>query len=135
MEFVFERVSEKDWKMYNSFKLSFNNRMLIANKYKCWTADKERNIYLILLGGGAFDSPEEYSLIWNNKKIHIFVYKEFVTSGLSESILHFRIENVIAPIELKQSKNELIEILNEAFACTVDCNCVIDFLAEPKFVN
>ena len=134
MAFVFERVSETDWELYNSFDLSFDDKKLIANKYKWWTVDMEREIYLILLGGGAFETPEVYTLIWNNDKIRILIEKKCVTNKFSNSVIHCRIESITAPETLKKDSNKLIEILIEAFACTIDCEYVIDFMAEPKFV-
>lgn len=135
MAFVFERVPETNWELFNSFDLSFDGKKLIASKYKWWTVGREREIYLILLGGGAFEIPEDYILIWNNNKIRISICdKKCVTNDSSEKVLHFRIENIIAPISLIQCCNDLIAIIKESFACYVDCNFVIDFFAEPKFV-
>lgn len=135
MAFVFEKVPEKYWEIYNSFELSFDGKQLTANKYKWWTADKEKDIYLILLGGGVFDTPEIYVLIWNNNKIKIEVTHKCVYNEKSESVLHYRIEKIIAPTALTQNINELSEIIREAFACMIDCDFVMDYFANPLFLN
>lgn len=135
MAFINEKVPENDWKLYNSFNLCYEDKRIVADKYKWWTVDRNKGIFFILLGGGAFESPESYILIWNSNKIKISITKECIKNEPSAFVVHCKIESIIAPITLKQKQEELLKILEEAFNCFMDCNFVIDHIARPNFVG
>lgn len=133
MAFIYERVAEKDWELYNSFNLIYDGKKLNANKYKAWTVDKERQIYLILLGGGAFEQPEIYAFIWKNQQIKVYISSKCIKNSDGQRTVHWNIENIVAPILLKPQKKMFIEDLKKAIDVYLNCNFIIDNIPEPNF--
>ncbi len=138
MAFISEWVQEKDWDLYNSFDFYFNHKRKLAHKNCYWTVDREREIYFIFSGGGNMDMPEEYSLIWKERKVRIerkagLAYE----SPSGENKLHMKIIKIVAEKSLEGKKDELIELIKEIFEfrCEGSQNLVIEYIVDPTFVE
>ncbi|CAH1204392.1 hypothetical protein PAECIP111893_02241 [Paenibacillus plantiphilus] len=142
MAFVYEKISEADRELYQSFNLRspFNGRPLETRK---WTIDRERNAYLISLGGqGTYNSdiPMFHTLIWNGNTINIDSFTTGIGDVSSGIEKFWKITKIEAPIDLYEKKDELIDLMKEAFdakgfAGSKDCVVSVhfDFIAAPEF--
>lgn len=67
MAFVYEIIPEKDHEFFNSMRLPnpVKKGYISITKGDCWCADRERNAYIIELGGGMYDMPYFIDLWWN----------------------------------------------------------------------
>lgn len=108
MAFVEEMVLEKDWKKYNSFALKYENCTLKADDFTNWYVDKESGIYFLFLGGGALERPQVYALMWNDKKVIIYVEEKTTNSEVYWSIFKIKADK-----ELEIYKDEIIEKIRE----------------------
>lgn len=135
MAFIYEKILEKDWDLYNSFNLSYGGKKLIANKYKYWIIDRERKIYYILLGGGAFERPIEYALIWNDEIIFIDIESKVVRCDDLEDKLHYSINRILAPLILEPKEGKLIELIEEVCSFNKDDKFIIHNIAKPIFIE
>ncbi len=135
MAMTFEKVPEKDWALFNSFQLKYEKEDVIASKHKCWVVDRERDIFFILLGGGTYDRPEEYALILNNKVIILDTTCRRVKGVDGNKILHWRIESVVVPSELKKKEKDILNILYELICVYSNCNFEIDYVSKPKYIG
>ena len=135
MAFVFEKVPEKDWELFNSFQLKINDRagILHADKYTWWVVDREREIYFICLKGGALERPAVYEIIWRGKKIRFHVEKKVQVTESSKA-LHWNITYVCAPKSLESNKNEIISLIKERAFFNQDDDFVLEKIAEPYFI-
>lgn len=108
MSFIKEYIPKKDeelfnlWKMYNYDKENIRK----WNPYDKWLADRERKIYFMHIGGSGNleQAPQQYNLIWDNKKIVIFIDNY---SGIHD----WNILKIYAPNELKLVETELITLI------------------------
>lgn len=123
MAFIEEIVPKEDWEKYNSFELKYDGQDCIVNekigRYLSWHVDRERDIYLIFLGGCANERPLTYALIWRKQKIIIDAEVRATIEYLgAESESHWYIKRIKATQEMSSYKNELIEIILEAVRAT-----------------
>ena len=145
MGFVYEKVPEADWELYNSFKLRNYDRngLKEANQFSQWTADRDRDIYFIFIGGVTLEMPEEYAIIWNGEKIIIYVERRSVVVNSTSREIQWSIDFISAPKLLMARKDELISIIEEvAYAAhdqkptiAIQYSFVITHIAEPSFVD
>ena len=143
MGFVYEKVPEADWGLYNSFKLRSYGREGVskANQYSFWTVDRERSIYFIFIGGGANELPYEYAIIWRGEKILIDVEARSMVTDDPLGELHWRIDSIIAPRSLESRKDDIVplvlDVVNAVHAVQhkIPYRFTITHVAEPKFVD
>lgn len=71
MAFVFEKVPEKDYKFFKSMGLKncWGNGSFSLSKDTKWCADRDRNAYLVRIGGGFNDMPNFHDFWWNGYAI------------------------------------------------------------------
>lgn len=117
MAFVNEKILEIDRELFNSFNLKspFTRKPL---EPFMWTADKEREIYLIGLGGQGFDEgdvPEYFALIWKRKKITIETFNGGSGSRSTGIEKWWRIIGIKVFESLIPEKDIMIDIIKEAF--------------------
>ena len=68
MAFVYEIVPEKDYEFFKSMQLrdcSGAEKFTLNEKRTKWCADRQRNAFLIDIGGGYGDIPHFHDLWWN----------------------------------------------------------------------
>lgn len=73
MAFVFEKVPVEDWEFFMSMGLKdcWGSREFDLNKDTKWCADRERNAYLVDIGGEYREMPYYYDLWWNGYTIRM----------------------------------------------------------------
>ena len=107
MAFIKEKVLEK-LELFESFNLTYDGKKREANESTMWYVDKEREIYFIYLGGGAWQIPTTYLLIWKNRKVIIDVEVR-----PTENEVHWKIESIKSSNQLQKQKDDLINIIKE----------------------
>ncbi len=103
-----------------------------CSKYSIGEVDYEREAYWIGIGGNAYEHLNYYMLIWKGKKTFVNTY------GWIDSIdgTDYVFKNIIlfqADASLKNDKDELVQIVQEALECGYDNDMIIKEMAEPDF--
>ncbi len=115
MAFVNEKIPEADKERFNSF--SFKNPVTHEpNKANKWTIDRERDIFLVALGGkGAYvtEIPMFYALVWKNKVINLETYSDGKGNYKSGVEMWWKITRIEIPESLKPYKDQVIELIKE----------------------
>ncbi len=136
MAFIREWVQEKDWELYNSFELYYNNEREEANQNCLWTIDRERNIYFIFLGGGALERPQEYALIWEGRKIWMMVESKSIREQPNDKLrAHWKIEGIRAEKSLEKYQDEMMSLIEEVLDEYDGGGLIVDYMATPVFVE
>lgn len=74
MSFVYEVVTEKDMEFLESMRLKncWGSGLLLISEYTKWCADREKDVYLVAIGGGYHgEVPYFYDLWWKGNIIRI----------------------------------------------------------------
>ncbi|MDR3394135.1 MAG: hypothetical protein P4L70_03950 [Parasulfuritortus sp.] len=110
MAFVNELISDEDkqkidWTKFKAWPFSDPHR-----PWK-WTIDKERNVFLIPLGGGGPDGdrPDVFALHWDGQVIRFEA--EITGSGTGKfwDTLFWKINNLAIPDNLHSQKEKILE--------------------------
>jgi len=143
MAFVDEDItSEEDIALFNSFNFKYP-----VNKTPfrptSWVNDRERNAFLVWMGGGAFEIPHFYAFVWNNNVI-IFSLDLHINHNpkTGEVERKWEIINLFAPKNLEKYNEEIISMIKEALMITMaspaDKNkrlkFIFEFKTEPKYI-
>ena len=130
MAFIKEKVLEKK-ELFESFDLTYDGKKREANDSTSWYVDKERDIYFVYLGGGAWQVPNTYSLIWKNRKVIIDI-----DVRPTENEVHWIIERINSSNQLKHQKNDLINIIKEiAVVMYGERGVLIEAIPDVLFVE
>lgn len=118
MGFVFEKVPEKDWEFYNSMGLKncWGKNMSRADKYTQWCADRERNVYLVGIGGGYHDMPYFYDLWWNGHIIRMEISKRFAKNSNGRIDVIWYVHSIPISEQIWEYKDDVVEMIKEAFS-------------------
>lgn len=153
MAFVKELVSKEDEKLYLSFEMyDYDNHTIHGlTTYTNWVADHEHEIYFTYISGGALEHPQQYDLIWQNKKIVIFVETSIERKPLADNpmymICHYNIIAIHAPKKFMSQQSEMIDLIKEVFKVhnSIDFikgvpyenknSMVIEGIATPKYYD
>lgn len=150
MAFKNERLTEQDKEFIASFKFTRPLGQIneLAEIPERWTADRERNIFLICLGGQGRRYSEEYPpnyyhLIIGNAVISIEAMFQEVGSNAQGLKVTWKILIIDVSKELSYLKSEeIIKIIKEVFVkrsysgYSTDNNVLsvkFDFIANPIF--
>ena len=123
MGFVYEVVPEEDREFLKSMGLKncWGSEALLLSKYTEWSADRERDVYLVAIGGGYNgEMPYFYDLWWKGNVIRIEA--ECGGKGNYETgvdIIWF-INRVPIPEKIWESKDKIMEMIEEAFEVNSD---------------
>ncbi|AEV67600.1 hypothetical protein [Acetivibrio clariflavus] len=143
MAFINEKISEADKEIFNSygFKSVFTNDPIEPWE---WTIDRERDIFLVALEGrGYYDSeiPLFYALVWQKRVIKIEAYRKSIGDFFTGTEMYWRITKIEAPMFFFNQKDELIELIKEAFDAhgslgrrDIVTKVNFDYIAEPYFI-
>ena len=145
MAFVNEEITEEmDIELLNSFnfKNPVTNKPLRLWK---WTIDRERDAFLVGLGGvGYYDSeiPMFHALVWEKNVIILETYSEEHGKYSSGIEVRWKISKIKAPEILIQDQQTIINLIKDAFDAKgvgYERDCVIsvnfDYIAKPSFVK
>ena len=160
MAFVYETIPEKDWDLFNSWKLRNTNpshELMVLGKgdstEDCcyhdklwWLADRERGIYYTMLGGEDRGLIEVYALIWKGEKI-IIRYTEANNYRSKhddeQECLWYDVFSVVATkgLQDKATVDEIKDIIVETIKAdayrfwSLDTKFVFRKLATPYFIS
>ncbi len=123
MAFVFEKVPEKDYEFFKSMGLKNfwgTDSLSLSKGDTTWCANREKNAYLVAIGGGHADIPEYHDLWWNG---HI-VRMETLEAGNGNYDTGVNIIWIIKKIPIPRSiwiyKDDVLQMINEAFSVDLD---------------
>ncbi|WP_019679467.1 hypothetical protein [Ruminococcus flavefaciens] len=119
MAFIYEVVPEKDHDFFISMGLKNcwgNDTLNLSEGSTKWCADRERNAYIVNIGGGHDDMPYFHDLWWNGTVIRL----ETLCGGSGNyetgvDMVWF-IQKIPVPKELWRYRDEIRDIINEAFS-------------------
>lgn len=124
MGFVYEVVPEKDTEFFESMGLKNcwgNSELLFLAGHTEWCADRERGAYLVAIGGGYHgEMPEFYDLWWKGNVIRIEAVRGGEGSYETGVDIIWFINRVPVPEKIWESKDEIMEMIKEAFAVNSD---------------
>jgi hypothetical protein len=145
MAFVNEEISEKDKEYFNSFNLkSPFTRNEPIEPWK-WIIDRERDAFLVALGGqGYYESeiPRFYALIWKKNIIKIETFRNGIGSFSTGVEIWWKITKIEAPECMIEDNTEMVELIKEALDaegsggrrdCVTRVN--FDYIAEPRYIR
>ena len=117
MGFVYEVVPEEDREFFKSMGLKdcWGIKLLNLSKYTKWCADRERNIFLVNIGGGYRDMPRYYDLWWNGNVIRVEVEEGGRGSYDVGVDIVWNINRVPIPASMWKYKEDIMKSLQEAF--------------------
>ena len=144
MAFVNELITEvKDKVLFDSF--NFKNPLSDKPlRYWKWTIDRERDAFVVGLGGqGYYNSeiPMFYALVLGKNLILLETYSEehgMYNSGVD---VRWKISKITAPETLKQDQQIIMDLIKDAFdamgAGRRDCvkSVNFDYMATPSYVK
>lgn len=139
MAFVKEVVPEKDREFWLSMELKncWGNAPHPLLKSRTWCADRERNAYLIGIGGGMHDLPLFYDLWWNGIITRVEALEASTGNATTGIHMVWNIIKVPIPEEIWEKRSDVMELIKDAFyveiniklkkfvkSITVNINCV-----------
>ena len=120
MAFVKERVSESDIQLLNSFEMYDYDCQKIRTfgMLTNWVADKEQKIYFTRASiSSSYDHYDQFDLVWQGKKIAIFMEIGVSKAPTSDNPRHFRclyrVKRILAPKEFESQQDEMFELIKE----------------------
>ena len=130
MAFVFEKVPEEDWEFFRSMGLKdcWGARLLDITERSKWCADRERNAYLVGIGGGYQDMPHFYDLWWNGYTIRMEVVETGDGNYDTKVNIIWNIWRIPIPKEIWDKRDEIMGLITEAFS-------VYSGWCKPKFLG
>ena len=130
MSFVFEIVPEKDYGFFESMGLKncWNNDTFSLSKDTKWCADRERNAFLVGIGGGHDDMPNFFDLWWNGYTIRMEVVETGNGNYNTKVNIIWNIWRIPIHKKIWNKRDEIMALINEAFS-------VYSGWCEPKFLG
>lgn len=122
MAFVNEEISENDQIRinYGSLRNPQGQRKLAG--IPKWTVDRERDVFLIRLGGGI--SREDYHILYyflfslKEEKIMVEAFqKRIPTDDPMLGIVIYQVTKLQLPENFRTSRKKVLQLLEEAFSC------------------
>lgn len=119
MSFICEIVPEKDYNFFRSMGLKNfwgNGSLTFTEGRTKWCADRERNAFLVNVGGGHAEVPHFHDLWWNGNVIRL----ETSDGGsgnyeVGVKIIWF-VEKLPVPQKLWEYKDEIVKLVYEALS-------------------
>lgn len=145
MAFIYEIVPEKDYEFFRSMGLKNcwgNGSLTLSEGSTKWCADRERNAYVVGIGGGYDDMPHFHDLWWNDHIIRL----ETISGGNGNydsgvDIIWF-IEKIFVPKSIWEYRDEIVKLIDEGFSVDSDwCqpeylkSISVKFECEPEMVE
>jgi len=145
MTFVTERIPDSDLHRIDGealLKRCSIRRM--SDKFVEWTIDRERNAYLVPLGGGLGEIPGVFGLVWNDAIISFQAVRELklgMDKSGKEIVLIWNIPTIVLPKSLHTQKDAIKQLIIDALDAYgllsdrkgVD-SVVINFAPECRYV-
>ena len=116
MAFVCEKIPSEDLEYVRSLGIknwSGNHLHEILEGYSGWSIDRSRQAFLIGLGGGYDDMPYFWAFLYKGLECRVEKEKEIMQTTEGKKII--RISRIIIPNDLSTQKDEILEMILEAF--------------------
>ena len=115
MSFVYEIVPEKDYDFFESMHLKspFGKGYICVTKYTRWCADREKNAFLVPIGGKMYDMPYFIDLWWNGCIIEMEV-EEYGKRVDGRVIIGWKVVDFPIPYDYWAKKDLIVSIAKEA---------------------
>ena len=119
MSFVNEEMSDADHAKYIGDSLniySYVPKGPGSKRLIHWTIDRERNVFLVGLGGGAGPFPERFALVWNGEIVSLECSSrrrrdERIPTALA---VDYRVLGIYLTPALMNRREELLALVREA---------------------
>lgn len=115
MAFVYEIVPEKDYDFFDSMNLKnpFGQDYIYVTKYSHWCADRERNIFLVPVGGKLNDTPYFIDL-WLNGRIIEIEAEEYGKRINGKVIVGWKVVNIYIPYNMWDKRDSIVSVIEES---------------------
>lgn len=122
MAFVYETIPEKDYEFFNSMRLPnpVNKGYISIVKGECWCADRERNAYIVCLGGGMYDMPYFIDLWWNGCIVEMLA-EEYGKRVDGKVIVGWRVVDIPISSNYWDKKDIIISIIKDGLTLLKPC--------------
>jgi len=129
MAFVFEKVPERELDFLKSLELKncWGNDLLHISSITNWAADRERDAYLVMIGGGYKDMPEYSDLWWEGHTIRLEIWEGGQGNYDTGVDIIWNILRIPIPQEIWDEREVIVEMIKEAFFVYSDW-CPPEFL-------
>ncbi|MGE4578465.1 MAG: hypothetical protein AB7F21_02915 [Desulfuromonadales bacterium] len=141
MAFVNEKIPEADQESinYGALRDPQGGRPLVDSTLPRWAVDRERDAFLLRLGGGAtredYQVPFYFLFCWQGARMRVDAYRRIQTSSAPKfKTLTWEIIRLHLPETLPASLEETMQMLSEAFD-TYGSNSYDDSKALYSAVN
>ena len=131
MAFIYEKVKEEDWELYNSFLPNEK-----ADRHTKWVVDRERNIYSFWIGGNVREYIDVYFLAWNDLKIYIYTETKMYRKTTGEQNAHIWIKRILLPDILKNDSEKIqkiVDMIRDILQKQFKSQIVFEEIAIPTF--
>jgi len=117
MAFVNELIGDEDKRRIDWAKFRAWPFTQPVSPWK-WTIDRERDVFLIPLGGRGPDGerPEVFALVWKGQMVRFEASATGEGSGKFWSTLHWKVGNVSVPEMLQSCRTQVIELVVQSLS-------------------
>lgn len=137
MAFIYEIIPEKDIDFFKSLGIrdwSGTSTKHLSPGETRWCIDRERNVFLITLGGGCYDGrPYYHALWWDGSEIRISEDLEIVKN--EDGAFVRKLIDIVAPQKAYDKKDEMCKLIVEVFDARnkqINFLSVTEICCEPK---
>lgn len=115
MSFVYEIVPEQDREFFDSMHLKnpFGKGHIYVTKHSHWCADRERNAFLVPIGGGMHDTPYFVDL-WFNGAVVIMEIEQYGKRINGDVVIGWDVVDMLIPSKIWEKKELIVSIVEEA---------------------
>jgi hypothetical protein len=119
MSFRSEEISDADHEKYKCASLAayrFGGRDSDCVRFANWTIDRERNSFLVFLGGGIGPFPERFALVWNGEIVVLECSsRRRRDEGIPTAVaVDYRVLGIYLTPALMNRREELLALVREA---------------------
>ncbi|MBP3339274.1 MAG: hypothetical protein J6L69_07710 [Lachnospiraceae bacterium] len=118
MGFVYEVVPEEDREFFKSMGLKdcWGREGKNLSEYTEWCADREKNAYLVGIGGGLHEMPYFYDFWWNGNTIRMEISEGGSGNYETGVDIIWIIEKLPIPQKVWKNRDEIMKMIEEAFS-------------------
>lgn len=144
MGFVYEVVPEEDFGFLKEMRLldCWGMKLLYIDKDTKWCADREKNAYLLEIGGGYKGFPNFCDLWWNGNVIRMEITRRATRNEEEEMNIVWYIHKIPIPRAIWENKEEILVMIKEAFEVNKSwckdkkVNSIsVKFMCEPEMME
>lgn len=120
MAFVYEIVQEKDFDFFKSMGLKncwgTKPQIFLPGRTE-WIADRDRNAFLVAIGGGMHDVPLIYDLWWNGYVVRLEADDFRSTGNRRDSFkLVWDVNKILIPKSIWEKRDLILKMIEEGMS-------------------